>query len=456
MSTSHAPDGVDLKTKSESALGTTIRPTLGSAVGIAASALAAIRVQDRLADLMGSQTVKAEVSHADRVFAVSIGKAAEAMQIVFETECSSSFTGGLSVSHHASAPHRSGCSSHLVGAHPIPDASSQRAGQAVVDFLNDIELGPRDLVLVGISGGASALACLPKAPLTNKDLGSITRELMRSGIDVTEINQVRQSLVVLGGGGLADAIWPARCLSFILVDNVQIGAPAVGSGPTYPALGRTQDAWKIIQDLDLPSALKKLVGDILDRGGVERKLDRTENFVVSDPSAILDAANNAASAQGYTVISLTDSLQGEAREVAKALGSIYRHHARCETKLCVVAAGEVTVRLPQNSSGEGGRCQELAWAMIPEISSMPGAEFAAFATDGQDFVPGVGGARVTSETQHLLHSARFDWHRQLEKHETYRPLQQVGCLLPGSQTGNNICDLYVFIKDTTDGEVHDF
>jgi len=55
-------------------------------------------------------------------------------------------------------------------------------------------LGADDLVLCLISGGGSALLPLPATGLALEDKQRITRDLLRSGATITEINTVRRHL----------------------------------------------------------------------------------------------------------------------------------------------------------------------------------------------------------------------------------------------------------------------
>jgi glycerate 2-kinase len=115
-------------------------------------------------------------------------------------------------------------------AHPVPDESSVAVAERLLDLAR--QAGPDDLVLVLLSGGASALACLPGEGLSLAEKQRLTAALLRSGADVREINCVRRHLSRFKGGRLALAATPARLLTLAISDVVGDAPEAIGSGPT--------------------------------------------------------------------------------------------------------------------------------------------------------------------------------------------------------------------------------
>src|SRR5690606_4741001 len=77
-------------------------------------------------------------------------------------------------------------------AHPVPDEAGQRAAARMLGLVSC--LTPDDLVLCLISGGGSALLSLPAPGLSGEDKRAVTRELLRSGASIAEINCVRKHL----------------------------------------------------------------------------------------------------------------------------------------------------------------------------------------------------------------------------------------------------------------------
>ena len=78
--------------------------------------------------------------------------------------------------------------------HPVPDAASVAAAERLLALAGD------GGALVLLSGGASALACLPGEGLTLGDKQAITAALLRAGAAIDEINCVRRHLSRIKGG----------------------------------------------------------------------------------------------------------------------------------------------------------------------------------------------------------------------------------------------------------------
>src|SRR5258705_1758705 len=116
--------------------------------------------------------------------------------------------------------------------HPVPDAAGLEAtGQALK--LADSG-GPNDLVLVLMSGGASANWIAPADGVSFVDKQTVTRALLRSGANIGEINTVRKHLSRIKRGRLARRAEPAPG-GALAISDVPGGDPLViGPGPTGP------------------------------------------------------------------------------------------------------------------------------------------------------------------------------------------------------------------------------
>jgi hydroxypyruvate reductase len=126
----------------------------------------------------------------------------------------------------------------MVAGHPIPDAAGQAAGMAVQELLKSATA--EDLVLVLLSGGASALLPAPAPGLTLEDLQVTTDLLLRAGATIVELNAVRKHLSQLKGGQIARLAAPAQVLVLILSDVVGDPLDVIASGPRHPIQPRTK------------------------------------------------------------------------------------------------------------------------------------------------------------------------------------------------------------------------
>src|SRR5262249_35962230 len=125
-----------------------------------------------------------------RVVVAAIGKASAAMAGAAQSVLGSRLREGIVVAP-APAPALDGMRRH-VASHPLPDVRGLEAARDVETLAQS--LGPRDLLLLLLSGGASALLPAPAPGLSLADKVRTTELLLRAGADIRELNAVRKHL----------------------------------------------------------------------------------------------------------------------------------------------------------------------------------------------------------------------------------------------------------------------
>jgi glycerate 2-kinase len=78
------------------------------------------------------------------------------------------------------------------GDHPISGKNTLHASQQLLDYVMN-NVSENDIVITLISGGGSALFELPEEGVSLDDIAQISRELMKRGADIIELNAVRKS-----------------------------------------------------------------------------------------------------------------------------------------------------------------------------------------------------------------------------------------------------------------------
>jgi len=119
------------------------------------------------------------------------------------------------------------------GGHPLPNEASVAAGEAALGTA-DANRARGDLLVVLVSGGASAMMAAPAAGVTLEDKIALTRALLRSGLPIAEINARRKELSAIKGGKLA--LRAGRSITFAISDvhaPVEDDPATIGSGPTF-------------------------------------------------------------------------------------------------------------------------------------------------------------------------------------------------------------------------------
>lgn len=271
--------------------------------------------------------------------------------------------------------------------HPVPDAAGVAATARMRILLAG--LSPQDFVLALISGGASALLCAPAEGMTLADKQAVNAALLASGAPIGQMNVVRKHLSRVKGGQLA-AICPARMLALMISDVPGDDMALIGSGPTVGDGSSPAEAAAILTRWGIP------VPAALARSGVvppgDPRLARVENRLYAAPSQSLAAAKALAEAEGWPTRILGDALEGEARDVARAMAAELR---ALRGPLLLLSGGELTVT--RRGAGIGGPNAEFALALAIALQGAP-AHGLACDTDGVDGAAEVAGAVIGPDT----------------------------------------------------------
>jgi glycerate 2-kinase len=345
----------------------------------------------------------------------------------------------------------------MLAGHPVPDARGARAAEAVLALAAG--LGPDDLLLVLLSGGASALLAAPVAGVGLDDKAALTGRLMRAGATIQELNAVRKHLSQIKGGGLARAAAPARVACLVLSDVVGDDLSTIASGPTVPDPTTYADSIEVLRRRQVwdeaPASVRRhleagLRGETPETAKPGDPLfARVATRIVGNNSLAVEAAEREARSRGLRARVLTTRLEGEAREASRVLVSVLRECVESgrplAPPLCLIAGGETTVTV--RGPGRGGRNQEIAVAAVDPLSSFPAhAVVASIATDGVDGASDAAGGVVDQETGReaaglgLAPPAAF-----LAASDSSSFLGPVGGLIVTGPTGTNVVDLTVLL-----------
>lgn len=339
--------------------------------------------------------------------------------------------------------------------HPIPNRNGVKAAEQCLERVRKATVD--DLVLVLLSGGASALLPVPAGAITLRDKQRVTERLLKSGARIDEINTIRKHLSQIKGGRLAAEIYPASSLTLILSDVLSRDLSVIASGPTVPDPSTFGDAVSVLKRYDLWTQLPQSVKKHLMTGCRKRYpetpkpgddiFERARHYIVSDNRSALQAADLQARALGFQVMVLTTTLTGEAREVARVFGSLARevHHSGLPITrpACILAGGELTVTV--KGRGLGGRAQEFVLATAGEIENLPKTVVAGFGTDGLDGPTLGAGAVADGTTMERARRMGLDPRKILSNNNAYSFFKTIGDLLITGPTGTNVNDLYMLL-----------
>ncbi len=389
-----------------------------------------------------------------RTVVVGAGKAAAAMAYAFDAAWprTAPLT-GVVVTRYGFVPPPpaswSGRIAILEAAHPVPDAASVAAGQAILAAVQG--LSADDLVVCLLSGGASALMCAPAPGLTLAEKQRLNAELLASGASIHEINTVRKHLSRLKGGRLAAACAPAAVLTLAISDVPGDDLSVIGSGPTVPDPTTCTEALAILQRYAI--AVPEVMQTALRTGAWETPkpgeavFARARAELIATPAQSLAAAARYAESQGLRAYVLGDAIEGEAREVAKVHAGIARAVAEGKSSLvapCVLLSGgetSVTLKTPPDTTlGQGGRNSEFCLALALALNGHPRIWALAADTDGIDGSADNAGAVVTPTTLSRAQALGLSVRTALERHDAYGFFAALGDLFVTGPTHTNVND----------------
>ncbi|MEO6825136.1 MAG: glycerate kinase [Nitrosospira sp.] len=345
--------------------------------------------------------------------------------------------------------------------HPVPDAQGEQAAR---DILAEVEkLGADDLLLCLVSGGGSSLLSLPVAGISIDDLRNVTRELLRCGAAIQEINTVRKHLSAIQGGRLA-ASCHAPVLALIISDVTGDEPTHIASGPCAPDPTTYSDALDILDcyRINAPAAVMEIL-----QAGARGELDETpkpgdavfrnvESRVIATAHDALRAAAGYFRSQGIPAAILGDSITGEAREIAKVLAALVKEIRQYgqpwKPPVALISGGETTVTLREtehyrNSDHrkQGGRNTEFLLSLAIELNGAPETHALACDTDGIDGTENNAGGIATPDSLHRATQVGMNAATLLTSHDTYRFFEELGDLIITGPTCTNVNDYRVIL-----------
>ena len=390
----------------------------------------------------------------ERIVLVGAGKASAPMAYAMEEILKGRVSGGTIVVKDG---HGMALESTTVieASHPVPDRRGVAGSEAVLALAD--AAGPNDLVICLISGGGSALMIAPAEGISLDDKQDATRRLLACGATIHEINTIRKHLSRIKGGLLARTTHPATVVSLILSDVVGDDLDVIASGPTVPDSSTFADAKEILQRYDIWKSVAPSIRSRFENGckGQIEDTPKSGDPIFSNGSQVLvgtnlhalKAAAGAAAGLGYQPLILTSKLEGEAREIAKALGAIGKEIVNTGQPLaapaCILCGGETTVTL--QGDGKGGRCQELAMAASLPMAGLPNTVVLAGGTDGNDGPTDAAGAIADGDTLARAETKGLNIHDFLNRNDAYHFFQALDDLLITGPTRTNVMDVYMVL-----------
>ena len=336
----------------------------------------------------------------------------------------------------------------IEASHPVPDEAGEKGAREILAGVRG--LGPDDRLLALVSGGGSALLSLPADGIPMVDLKTVTTQLLRSGAAIQEFNTVRKHLSAIQGGQLAVAS-RAPVLALVISDVTGDDPTHIASGPCSPDPTTYADSLAILAKYRVEPPLS--VRWRLEAGAEGRTpetpkpgdpaLNHVETRVIGTAHRSLEAAAKRLRNGGVAPVVLSDSITGEAAEVAKVMAALAREVRRYGTpwrpRVALISGGECTVTV-RGERGRGGRCSEFLLALAIELEGVDNVWAIAADTDGIDGTEENAGAIVTPDTLARARAAGHDPKAMLAANDSYGLFAALGDLVVTGPTRTNVND----------------
>lgn len=391
-----------------------------------------------------------DLSRVGRVLVVGGGKAGADMArgVAAVLDGHARFDGLVSVPpgcEDTSTPIR--CLPGRSSADNLPEPRGVELTRAMLD--RAARLGPHDLLIALVSGGASALLPAPIEGVTLDEKRRITEALHSAGAGIADVNTVRRALSRIKGGGLLRATPAGTVVGLLLSDVIGDDPAVIGSGPTVPSPTTASDALRVLHATGVWSACPQSVRHALRSGAAEPPLPpdpRVTNVVVGGNLDAVDGAAAAAADLGLRVLNLGCDPTADPETVARRLAVIVRG-VRDESlpvppPVCVVQGGEAPVRLP-DGHGRGGRNQHLALLLLRELGGLSRCACVCAGTDGEDGPTDAAGGVIDESVAAAARALDLD--DAIKRCDAYPFLDRCGGLLRTGRTGTNVADLRVVV-----------
>jgi glycerate-2-kinase len=388
----------------------------------------------------------------ERIVVLGAGKASLRIAEGLEVLLGERISGGLVV-----VPNESSASlarvAVMVADHPLPSPRSVHAAEAALRMASG--LGPKDLMIVAITGGSSALLSAPPDGVSLEDKRHLHHRLLASGATIREINTVRKQVSRVKGGRLAAASSAGSILN-LTVSDVAGDQLDLITDPTVANSTSASDAIVILHDLGLWEGLAPSIHAHLTRSARSEPvmLDHLDihTVTVATGSSARSAMEAAVSRHGIHPIWLGTSIEGTGHDLGLFFGELAAASARegkpfSRRSALLACGGEATAQVDELASSfrMGGPCQELAIGAAERLQPVDHVAVIAIDTDGADGSSNHAGAIVDGLTAARARGAGLSLSRLLLEHRSSAFAHELGDAIVTGPTGTNVNDMIAIV-----------
>jgi glycerate 2-kinase len=355
--------------------------------------------------------------------------------------------GGLVITKYGTAKAPLPGMTIIEASHLNPDVNSLQAGDATIEFLQ--QLKEDDILLVLISGGGTALMEKLVDGITLDEYRAKVIGLMQNGASAEDIENTRKEMSAVKGGKLYQYIKSKNIFIYAISDIPGDIPKYIASNPFLPELEKTEDK--------LSSESFHRFDNLTSDKFVRQEKAIVYKIVANNHSfceLIRDTAmKEIADFKADMIHIVSEEIAGFAdingRQIAELAQKINlerdKGYANFPVPCLVIFGGHTT--LNKRGSGVGGRCTELALAAVEGIAELPECALLTYATDGLDGVPEAAGAIIDNTTKQAMQAKNMIVDEYLQNNDSFTALKAVESIVPGEYTGINVNDIVMlYIK----------
>ena len=378
-----------------------------------------------------------------KLIVIGCGKASAAMAKSFEENYDGDYS-GIVVTNYGNNIQTNKIEI-IEASHPVPDINSYNAAKKILNITKN--LSADDLVLFLLSGGGSALLCYPEDGIDLQDKININEKLLQCGAKISEMNVIRKLISGIKGGRLAENIYPAKVVTLAISDIPNDDPLYIASSPTVIDENLSKDvAFEILKKYKIE--LSEKINQVIN-GYTPPKFfaNNNEFHIIATPKISLDAASNFAKSLNFKTHILSDSIEGESKDVGMVHSNIINYINNFNVpfkKPCILlSGGETTVSI--KSKGKGGRNSEFLLSALCALTNNNNIYGLAADTDGKDGSENNAGVFFNPNTIENSKVKGLIPERFLNNNDSYSFFSELDQLIITGHTNTNVNDFRSFI-----------
>lgn len=321
------------------------------------------------------------------------------------------------------------------GTHPLTSEENVAFTKKVVDTFTNYKMNEKDLVIVVICGGGSAMFEMPLSVSFEQKL-AVDKVLLQCGANIKEMNIVRKHLSAVKGGGLARLLYPATIATLVYSDVPGNDLSTIASGPTVKDPTTLDDVKAVFQKYPQLASVSLPENAFAETPKDDRYYERVTPFIVLSNLTALKTMEAKAKEMGYEAVVLSDQYQNDANAAAKELVE------KTKPGQILLVGGETTVTVHQQG-GQGGRNQHLVLAALPFIGS--DVTIASVGTDGWDNSHNAGGI-TDATTLEKAQKAGLNPQVFVDATNSMVFLEKTGDALTTGKLPSNVADIMIVLR----------